>query len=152
MKDDVFLRGAVARYKGFLHLIRTNMERGIRKFCVPTHDIDLIWHSHQLMPISYCKDLETLIGKVLMHDDTDSYSKKLHTGFCETTEQWEETFGFRYWRAGAMSRGNAPTPLTINLSQLGSLHRKVVASNYYDEDMIKLPQRMSVEVSIFHHL
>ncbi|KAK0576735.1 hypothetical protein LWI29_022531 [Acer saccharum] len=150
MKDDLFLEGALARYKGFLHLIRRNKERGIRRFCVPTYDIDLIWHSHQLQPISYCKDLVTLLGKVLEHDDTDSdrtKGKKLDTGYCETTKQWEETFGFKYWRAGAMYRGNVPSPLTINLSQLGNVSRKVVSSNDYD-DMIKLPEKMFVEVMV----
>ncbi|KAH7567611.1 hypothetical protein ACOSP7_010395 [Xanthoceras sorbifolium] len=150
MKDDLFLEGAVARYKGFLHLIRRNMERGIRRFCVPTYDIDLIWHSHQLLPVSYSKDLVTLLGKVLEHDDTDSdktKGKKLDTGYFETTKQWEEAFGFRYWRAGAMYRGNVPSPLKINMSQLGTSSRKVVPSNDY-ENLIKLPEKMFVEVMV----
>ncbi|MQL41496.1 glycine-rich domain-containing protein-like, partial [Escherichia coli] len=57
MKNDLFIKEAVARYKGFLYLIKTNKDKGIKRFCVPTYDIDLIWHSHQLHPVSYCKDL-----------------------------------------------------------------------------------------------
>ncbi|WMV33118.1 hypothetical protein MTR67_026503 [Solanum verrucosum] len=72
MTSEVYLDGAVARYKGFLHLIRRNKERSIDSFSVPTYDIDLIWHTHQLHPISYCKDLVDIMGKVLNHDDTDS--------------------------------------------------------------------------------
>ncbi|KAJ6391379.1 hypothetical protein OIU77_025372 [Salix suchowensis] len=66
------LEEAVARYKGFLYLIKRNQGRSIKHFCVPTYDIDLIWHSHQLHPVSYCKDLVAIIGRVLEHDDTDS--------------------------------------------------------------------------------
>ncbi|KAK1433189.1 hypothetical protein QVD17_10096 [Tagetes erecta] len=115
VKSDLFLEQAIARYKGFLHLIRRNRERSIKQFCVPTYDIDLIWHTHQLHPASYCKDLTELIGNVLEHDDTDqnrAKGQKLDTGFSETTKQWEETFGTRYWRAGAMYRGAAPSPVT----------------------------------------
>ncbi|KNA12464.1 hypothetical protein SOVF_125400 [Spinacia oleracea] len=114
MSDDRFLEEAVARYKGFLHLIRTNRKNSIKRFCVPTYDVDLIWHSHQLHSISYCNDLYKLLGKVLEHDDTDSdrtKGKKLDTGFSDTTKQWEDTFGLRYWKAGAMYRGTTPTPV-----------------------------------------
>ncbi|KAB5524480.1 hypothetical protein DKX38_022229 [Salix brachista] len=115
MNNDIFLQEAVARYKGFLHLIKRNKEKGIKRFCVPTYDIDLIWHSHQLHPVAYCKDLNEALGKVLEHDDTDSdrtKGKKLDVGFSGTTRQWEVTFGTRYWKAGAMYRGNAPSPIT----------------------------------------
>ncbi|EOA16038.1 hypothetical protein CARUB_v10004166mg [Capsella rubella] len=112
--NDVFLQEAVARYKAFLYLIKRNRERSIKLFCVPTYDIDLIWHTHQLHALSYYKDLTKMIGKVLEHDDTDSdrsKGKKLDTGFSGTTAQWEETFGRRYWKAGAMNRGNTPKPV-----------------------------------------
>ncbi|KAK6277700.1 hypothetical protein POUND7_018023 [Theobroma cacao] len=121
MNGDLFLEEAVARYKGFLRLFKRNWEKSVRCFCVPTYDIDLIWHCHQLHPFSYCKYLVATMGKILEHEDTDSdraKGKKLDNGFSETTKQWEDTFGSRYWRAGAMYRGNAPSPLAINLSQL----------------------------------
>ncbi|KAG5621273.1 hypothetical protein H5410_006491 [Solanum commersonii] len=114
INNNLYLEGAVARYKGFLHLIRRNKERSMKSFTVPTYDIDLIWHTHQLHPASYCKDLVDIMGKVLEHDDTDSdrtKGKKLDTGFSRTTKQWEETYGLRYWRAGAMYRGSSPSPL-----------------------------------------
>ncbi|KAI3500232.1 hypothetical protein L1887_36050 [Cichorium endivia] len=114
-KKDLFLEEAVERYKGFLHLIRRNRERSLKRFCVPTYDVDLIWHTHQLHPVSYCEDMVKLLGKILEHDDTDqnrSKGQKLDTGFSDTTKQWEETFGLRYWRAGAMYRGTAPSPVT----------------------------------------
>lgn len=149
MNDDIFVEEAVARYKGFLHLIKRNWERSLRRFCVPTYDIDLIWHSHQLSPVSYCKDLVAALGKVLEHDDTDSdrtKGKKLDNGFSTTTEQWEETFGTRYWRAGAMYRGNPPSPLPIDSGQLDS-QCKITPSNEY-ESPIQLQRKMMVEIMV----
>ncbi|KAF8673413.1 hypothetical protein HU200_048977 [Digitaria exilis] len=115
MHDQRFLVEALARYKGFLYLIKMNQEKGVQRFRVPTYDVDLMWHTHQLHPASYCKDMLKLLGKVLEHDDTDadrSEGKKLDVGFTETTEQFEGTFGVRYWKAGCMYRGNTPSPVT----------------------------------------
>lgn len=149
MNEDIFVEEAVARYKGFLHLIKRNWEKSVRRFCVPTYDIDLIWHSHQLSPVSYCKDLVAALGKVLEHDDTDtdrSKGKKLDNGFSTTTEQWEETFGSRYWRAGAMYRGNTPSPLPIDSGQLDTLS-KIIPSNVC-ETTIQLQRKMMVEIMV----
>ncbi|ESR39448.1 hypothetical protein CICLE_v10024875mg [Citrus x clementina] len=129
--NDVFLEEAVARYKGFLHLIKKNRERSIKRFCVPTYDIDLIWHTHQLHPDSYCKDMNKTLGKVLEHDDMDqdrTKGKKLDTGFSGTTKQWEETFGSRYPKAGAMYRGTAPSPLTTIPFSSDIVSKEVVSS------------------------
>lgn len=148
--DDAFLEGAVARYKGFLHLIKRNKERSMSRFCVPTYDIDLIWHSHQLHPASYCEDLVAIMGKVLEHDDTDSdrsKGQKLDVGFTETTSQWEDAFGSRYRKAGAMHRGHPPSPLTVNKSQIDAMHNSSVPSNK-NHNLIQLPQKMLVEVAL----
>lgn len=148
MSNDLFLKGALARYKGFLHLIRRNREKSLKRFCVPTYDIDLIWHSHQLHPVSYCKDLNEVLGKVLEHDDTDSdrtKGMKLDVGFSGTTKQWEETFGTRYWRAGAMYRGATPEPVTNTPFSSNTINKKTVESNEY-EKIIQLPGVKSVEV------
>ncbi|KAK2981710.1 hypothetical protein RJ640_005962 [Escallonia rubra] len=148
--DDLYLEAAVARYKGFLHLIRRNMERKAKHFCVPTYDIDLIWHSHQLLPVSYCKHLMAILGKVLEHDDTDSdrtKGEKLDVGFLETTNQWEKTFGSRYWRAGALYRGRAPSPVTMNPCPLGPVTKKE-APPVEHQNMIQLPNTMLVEVTL----
>ncbi|KAL2927075.1 Glycine-rich domain-containing protein 1, partial [Bienertia sinuspersici] len=115
VSDDVFLKDAMARYKGFLYLIWTNKRKNMKHFFVPTYDVDLMWHSHQLNPIPYNDDSSKLFGKVLEHDDTDSdrtKGKKLDTGFTGTSKLWEDTFGLSYWKAGTMNRGNAPTPVT----------------------------------------
>ncbi|KAK9678359.1 hypothetical protein RND81_11G206500 [Saponaria officinalis] len=148
MSDDLFLREAEARYKGFLHLARVNMKKNVQQFCVPTYDVDLMWHTHQLYPSYYCKDLINIVGKVLQHDDTDSdrsKGNKLDTGFTETSKQFEETFGKRYWKAGAMYRGNAPAPVTDVPSKFRIEGKK---SNAIENcgNLIQLSERKAVEV------
>ncbi|XP_022751143.1 glycine-rich domain-containing protein 1-like [Durio zibethinus] len=148
MNNDIFIKEAVARYKGFLHLIKRNRKKSIKCFCVPTYDIDLIWHTHQLHPVSYCKDLNKALGKILEHDDTDSdrtKGKKLDVGFSGTTKQWEETFGIRYWKAGAMYRGTSPSPLTVISCMPNILSKEVDASNKFPK-ILKLPEMKVVEV------
>ncbi|XP_030974427.1 glycine-rich domain-containing protein 1 [Quercus lobata] len=148
MNDGLFLEGAVARYKGFLHLIKSNRDKSVKCFCVPTYDIDLIWHTHQLHPVSYCNDLIKLLGKVLEHDDMDSdrtKGKKLDVGFSVTTKQWEEAFGTRYWRAGAMYRGTAPSPVTTTPFLSDMTGKEVVASKEFQK-IIQFPQLKVVEV------
>lgn len=152
MSHDVFLKDAVERYKGFLHLIRRNRERSLKRFCVPTYDVDLIWHTHQLHPVSYCQDVSKLLGKVLEHDDMDSdrtKGKKLDTGFSGTTAQWEETYGRRYWKAGAMYRGNTPSAVTT--VPLVSYRESKEVDNFEYKDMIQLPEVKNIEVVPFYH-
>lgn len=151
VNNDIFLQEAVARYKGFLYLIKTNRERSLKRFCVPTYDVDLIWHTHQLHPVSYCNDMEKLIGKVLEHDDTDSdrgKGKKLDTGFSKTTAQWEETFGIRYWKAGAMHRGKTPTPVTTSPYASDDLAKEPIAKEDF-QNLIQFPEVEVVEVVLF---
>uniref|UniRef100_A0A2P2LCG4 Glycine-rich domain-containing protein 1 n=1 Tax=Rhizophora mucronata TaxID=61149 RepID=A0A2P2LCG4_RHIMU len=148
MNHEIFLGEAVARYKGFLHLIKRNWEKSIKRFCVPTYDIDLIWHTHQLHPVTYCKDLNESLGKILEHDDMDSdrtKGKKLDVGFSGTTKQWEETFGRRYWKAGAMYKGTAPAPVTTTLYPSNIMSREIAVVNDFQK-MIQLPEVKQVEV------
>ncbi|KAF8684882.1 hypothetical protein HU200_044092 [Digitaria exilis] len=42
----------------------------------------------------------------------DLKGRSFDVGFTETTEQFEGTFGVRYWKAGCMYRGNTPSPVT----------------------------------------
>ncbi|KAL6225041.1 hypothetical protein ACLB2K_003893 [Fragaria x ananassa] len=103
---------------------------------------------YQLHPVSYCKDLHELLGKVLEHDDMDSdrtKGKKLDTGFSGTAKQWEEAFGTRYWRAGAMYRGSAPSPLTTTPYQSNIISKDGTAPPDLQK-VIELPEVKAVEV------
>ncbi|XP_042027842.1 glycine-rich domain-containing protein 1-like [Salvia splendens] len=148
MNDTHYIIGAVARYKGFLHLIKRNKEKGIKSFSVPTYDIDLIWHTHQLHPVFYCEDLLKIMGKILEHDDTDSdrtKGQKLDVGFTGTTKTFEDLYGHRYWRAGAMYKGNAPSPVRLT-PYLGTVTKKVLSLN--ESPIVALPATKVFEVML----
>lgn len=108
---------ALQRYKGFLYLIKKSQEKpaenGQRPFFVPTYDIDLLWHTHQLSPSSYASDMKLFLGRLLEHDDSvndRTPGQKLSNGFADTCETWFRTFGRVYEQAGGMYRGPAPIP------------------------------------------
>eukprot|EP00246_Nothoceros_aenigmaticus_P017234 TRINITY_DN8291_c0_g1_i1.p1 TRINITY_DN8291_c0_g1~~TRINITY_DN8291_c0_g1_i1.p1 ORF type:complete len:434 (+),score=45.05 TRINITY_DN8291_c0_g1_i1:60-1304(+) len=115
--DPSFLKTSLMRYKGFLHLARIlySGKAGAREvFLVPTYDIDLFWHAHQLCPVAYQSDTRELMGQVFDHDDTDSdrtQGQKLASGYAATCDFWGDTFGFEYLRAGVAYRGEAPDPV-----------------------------------------
>ncbi|KZV58438.1 hypothetical protein F511_22122 [Dorcoceras hygrometricum] len=148
MNDDRYLEGSVARYKGFLHLIKRNTEKSIKSFSVPTYDIDLIWHTHQLHPASYCQDLLEIMGKVLNHDDTvqdRTKGQKLDVGSSTTSKTFEEMYGSRYWRAGAMYRGSTPSPVRT-IPYPVSATKKVAAS--IENQKIDIPKIKDLEVML----
>lgn len=92
--------------------------------------------------------MEKLIGKVLEHDDTDSdrgKGKKLDNGFSMTTAQWEETFGTRYWKAGAMYRGKTPVPVTSSPYASDVLAKEPTAIKDF-QNLIQFPEVEVVEV------
>eukprot|EP00897_Mesotaenium_endlicherianum_P003826 jgi/Mesen1/3471/ME000195S02622 len=98
MCDDHFLAGALERYRKFLHVVRT---AGGKVFCVPTYDIDVMWHAHQLAPACYARDTTAVLGRVLDHDDSDataarSAATRLHEGFAQTAALWERLYGAAY--------------------------------------------------------
>ncbi|CAM6070832.1 unnamed protein product [Sphagnum tenellum] len=110
MWEDSFLQVAKERYKCFLHMLSRSKGSSL---CVPTFDIDLMWHAHQLSPIAYTKDTKALLGCIVDHDDTMERgpNTKLGHGFEDTIKLWESTFGTSYERAGSMYRGSKPVNL-----------------------------------------
>ncbi|GAQ86002.1 hypothetical protein KFL_002640230 [Klebsormidium nitens] len=112
--DLRYLEGSLARYRMFLHLMRRT--RGSGLFCVPTYDVDLMWHAHQLCPLAYAEDCQNVMGKLIDHDDTDqdrSTGAKLDTSFQSTADTWLALYGVPYERAGTLYLGEAPPPLPV---------------------------------------
>ncbi|XP_024394182.1 glycine-rich domain-containing protein 2 isoform X1 [Physcomitrium patens] len=108
MWEDSSLQAAADRYKCFLHLLYKSKGRIT---CVPTFDIDLIWHAHQLSPVSYAKDTKALLGCIADHDGTLAErgpGSKLEKDFEDTAKLWESTYGLSYERAGCMYRNTKP--------------------------------------------
>ncbi|XP_061192853.1 uncharacterized protein LOC133201068 [Saccostrea echinata] len=115
-KDDLFLRDAFVRYKFYLNLKR----KYPREFLVPCYDIDLLWHTHQLHPINYAKVTKSLLGRILVHDDTvtdRSPGSKLSVSDKNTRRLWIETYHEHFSKFGAMYRGDSPRGKLYHLTQ-----------------------------------
>lgn len=105
-QDSKFLDEAIQRYKKFLYLKRLNPQL----FIVPMYDIDVIWHTHQLFPDAYRRDITTNLQQFLSHDDTTqdrSTDSKLSTSDHETRQKWFELYGDRLPKNGCMYRGKS---------------------------------------------
>jgi Glycine-rich domain-containing protein-like len=85
------LRRAVERYSKFLKLFKLYP----RAFLVPTLDIDLAWHTHQLSPSNYNAATKALAGRFLNHDDTLA-KRSLDRGLEETRGLFRVRFGCEY--------------------------------------------------------
>jgi hypothetical protein len=132
VRQESFLHAAEMRYKGFLHLAAKSKGK---LFLVPTYDIDLMWHAHQLDAIAYRIDTLQILGKVLDHDDAGTERSKLSNCFLETKQLWEETYSLPFEKAGAMWRGEAPTSLTLSSSG------EFLSSGRYTSDVYKTEQK-----------
>ena len=65
------------------------------KFLVPCYDIDIAWHTHQVMPVSYELETTSLLGAMLSHDDSvndRAPGSKLSNSSSMTAKLWKETF------------------------------------------------------------
>jgi len=106
--EPAFLKESFARYRKFLLLTKTEP----KLFSVPTYDIDLVWHCHQLHPLLYASETRRLLGTMLGHDDSvddRSEGSKLINGWDATQAAWKAAYGESYAREGAMHRGQHPT-------------------------------------------
>ncbi|XP_033752024.1 uncharacterized protein LOC117335877 [Pecten maximus] len=105
--DKKFMSAGLKRYEKFLSLKKMNPEL----FIVPCYDIDLIWHTHQLHPITYKEDTVRILGTHFNHDDSvndRSLGSKLCTASSETQKCWQQMFGEDFSYFGAMYRGDSP--------------------------------------------
>jgi hypothetical protein len=103
-QDSDFLDEAIKRYKKFIYLKHLNPQL----FIVPMYDIDLIWHTHQLFPEIYRRDMIANLQHVLHHDDTSqdrTINSKLSSSDQETRHKWFELYGDRLPKNGCMYRG-----------------------------------------------
>ncbi|GAA5858932.1 hypothetical protein JCM8547_007161 [Rhodosporidiobolus lusitaniae] len=89
-ENDTVLRQSIARYHNFMDLLSS--DSGIT--CVPTLDIDLIWHTHQLS-IRYRHDMFRFVGRFVDHDDSIE-GTILKYRFQDTATAWEKRFHTSY--------------------------------------------------------
>ncbi|KAJ3513636.1 hypothetical protein NLJ89_g2838 [Agrocybe chaxingu] len=93
--DELALQHALARYHAFLDLMASSPA----SFFVPTLDIDLVWHTHQLMPSKYESDCKSFIGRFIDHDDKVE-GLRLSSAFDITCRAWKDRFGVPYTHCG----------------------------------------------------
>lgn len=117
-RSSPFLQPAYQRYRKFLHL--KAMEP--KKFLVPCYDMDLVWHAHQVHPVSYYNDTVTFLGCLLPHDDSVNdreVGSKLMVSDGITRQLWKTAFNEDFRRQGGMYRGDPPnTYISVPAPQL----------------------------------
>ncbi|KAL7418422.1 hypothetical protein Q5752_006880 [Cryptotrichosporon argae] len=91
-KDVRPLQRGIVRYHAWLDLMAAH---GCQHFLVPTLDLDLAWHTHQLLGPRYRTDTERLLGRFLDHNDSAGEGK-LFDGLKKTGALWKERFGYEY--------------------------------------------------------
>lgn len=102
-RDAEFCKDSIGRYKLFLKLI------GMRNCkAVPTHDIDLTWHTHMLFPDHYIRDTKEMIGFTPNHND-DVSELSLEPLREKTEALWNATFkDVRYLSVGNGNKSGPP--------------------------------------------
>ncbi|KAG2104330.1 uncharacterized protein F5147DRAFT_579917 [Suillus discolor] len=99
--DAVALQHCVARYHAFLNIMAESPD----SFLVPTLDIDLGWHTHQLMASRYQKDCLLLVGRFVDHDDKVEEGH-LATSFDLTCRAWNDHYHVPYMHCGCPLPGD----------------------------------------------
>lgn len=99
----------ITKYTRFLHLMSTF--KGM--LLVPTLDVDLAWHTHQLSSSGYRNHTISTCGKFIDHDDKIP-KDKLSDSFAHTIRLYEMTFNEAYseclcWYCEAIRASHAPT-------------------------------------------
>ncbi|KAG2070670.1 hypothetical protein BDR04DRAFT_591757 [Suillus decipiens] len=99
--DIVALQHCIARYHAFLNI----MAESPASFFVPTLDIDLGWHTHQLMASQYQNDCLSLVGRYVNHDDKVEEGQ-LATSFDLTCRAWNDRYRVPYMHCGCPLPGD----------------------------------------------
>ncbi|KAF7304479.1 hypothetical protein HMN09_00850200 [Mycena chlorophos] len=101
-EDEVALLHVVARYHAFLDL----MSASPQEFLVPTLDIDLGWHTHQLRAHEYGPDTVKHLNVFVDHEDKVEETR-LTNSFDGTGAAWKKRFGQPYSYCGCPLPGNS---------------------------------------------
>ncbi|KAJ3104352.1 hypothetical protein HDU97_009325 [Phlyctochytrium planicorne] len=101
---DWLERDALARASVRYHKFLTLMAKEPGKFLVPTLDIDLMWHTHQLHPYKYQQYGLQNVKHIINHDDSIE-QKSLDDAFAATTRLWKRHFRERYASQAQTGKG-----------------------------------------------
>jgi Glycine-rich domain-containing protein-like len=86
----------IHKYTRFFEIMRRKkMSRGRRRIAVPTLDVDLVWHTHQLSPPNYYRYSEDMTKRFIDHDDKIAQDA-LSDAFKWTSRTYQKMFGQVY--------------------------------------------------------
>ncbi|TFY63748.1 hypothetical protein EVJ58_g3067 [Rhodofomes roseus] len=99
--DEVVLIHAITRYHAFLDF----MTGSPASFFVPTLDIDLVWHTHQMMAGRYSDDCKRYVGRYIDHDDKVE-ENRIANAFDITCQAWQQRLKVPYTHCGCPLPGD----------------------------------------------
>ncbi|GAA5828832.1 hypothetical protein JCM3766R1_003834 [Sporobolomyces carnicolor] len=144
--NDILQR-CVARYHAFMDLLSSS----ISLFAVPTLDIDLAWHTHQLK-CNYRVETARAVGRAIDHDDKVEETD-LGFGFDDTARLWEERFKVPYHYCGC-PQPPAKALAKLSGSKFGAklgLSSSTNAANSSSSDLEQIAQAHSATHSSEHN-
>lgn len=142
--DKKFLERSVIRYKKFLFMKKVSPN----SFIVPCYDIDLIWHAHQLNPVSYKIDTIRTIGEHFNHDDSvndRSGGSKLCQSMTDTQNKWKELYNEQFSNVGSMYRGLPPNGRLDNVTEdiIFAISPKIALIEIENIEVVRKPGKNS---------
>ncbi|ATY65423.1 hypothetical protein A9K55_001594 [Cordyceps militaris] len=118
---------AVERYLRFLQLIKETGET-----VVPTLDIDLCWHTHQLAPFAYLTYCVTHLGRQINHDDTIRTETR-STAQDMTARLWALKYGESYF--DPTNKGRTEEIRQRRIAYDNAIEQKAVILQQFDNDV-----------------
>ncbi|KAG8809141.1 hypothetical protein FRC17_003599 [Serendipita sp. 399] len=109
---------SIARYHAFLDL----MAQYSNTFFVPTLDIDLAWHTHQLKSFHYRDDTLRFLGRFPNHDDSVD-QLCLSKGYDITAQEWKRRFGVPYSVCGCVPDPDQESRMSRFASKIATIGR-----------------------------
>ncbi|KAH0840381.1 hypothetical protein J3R83DRAFT_1413 [Lanmaoa asiatica] len=106
----VILEHSVMRYHAFLDLMTAYPS----SMLVPTLDIDLVWHTHQLMASRYSIDCEMYVGHYVDHELSITETR-LSSAFDDTCRAWRTRFQVQYMQCGCPAPDETPVHKLVRL-------------------------------------
>lgn len=106
----------IHKYRRFLDIIRQNPSQAV----VPTLDVDLAWHTHQLCPSRYYRYTVEQTGCFIDHDNNVD-AGELAEHFNRTSKVYQERYGEVYGAATTNCKGNGGGAQCQRCKQCGGM-------------------------------
>ncbi|KAH8708552.1 hypothetical protein GQ44DRAFT_690888 [Phaeosphaeriaceae sp. PMI808] len=137
----------IVKYHRFVRLAAENPGKTV----VPTLDIDLAWHTHQLTPKIYYRYTLSECKKFLNHDDKIPESN-LHTSFQWTSQTYEKKYGQPYSECSCWYCECTREPLRSNFMSKLSSRRSSLAIDKLNEKGFTTDPHLGPHVSAHNAL